>query len=144
MTTANPGDPLGYDAAVSTDLGPTGASCSGNALVENAILHRFMEDNLPMIGAPGGFVAYGKNVRLWVGEVTTQSRADAKAPELAMVVARDPRVDPGSISVSVTVRPAGALYNLVIAVNARTTTQLPIALVYGVSSATVERLAQGT
>lgn len=144
MTAADPSSPLGFDAFVDTDITATGASCSGDVLVGNAILHRFMEDTLPMIGAPGGFVDYGRNVRRWVGEVTTQGRADAKAPELAMVVARDPRVDPGSISVGVTVQPAGARHNLRIAVNARTTTQLPIAAVYGVTSATVERLAAGT
>lgn len=144
MTTANPGDPLGYDAAVALDIGPTGASCSGADLVTNALLHRLLEDNLPMLGAPGDYVAYGVNVRRWVGEVTTQSRADAKGPELGMVVAREPRIDPSSIVVTLTVQPAGARYNLLLAISARTTTQLPIALVYGITSATVERLASGT
>jgi hypothetical protein len=144
MTAANLADPLGYDASVGIDLGPTGASCSGLDLVSNALLHRFMEDNLPMLGAPGGFIAFGKNIRRLVGQVTTQSRAEQLGPELAAVVNRDPRINPGLTSVALTVQPAGARYNLTIAVNATTTTALPISLVYGITAATVERLAAGT
>jgi hypothetical protein len=102
------------------------------------------KDNLPMLGAPGGFIAFGKNIRRLVGQVTTQSRAEQLGPELAAVVNRDPRINPGLTSVALTVQPAGARYNLTIAVNATTTTALPISLVYGITAATVERLAAGT
>lgn len=144
MSSADPGDPLGYDAFVDTDMTPTGASCSGTVLVQNAMGHRLQADVLPMIGAPGGFVAYGVNVRRWVGEVTTQALANAKAPLITMALARDPRLDPGRISVALTVMPVGALYNLQLAVEAYTTTALPITAVYGITAATVELLAEGT
>ena len=145
VTLANPADPLGYDAFVDTDITPTGASCSGAVLVQNAILHRLMAETLPLIGAPGGRVSYGVNVRKWVQEVTNQELADAKAPLIAAVIARDTRVDPGSIQV--TVSPTvlkGALANFNISIQARTTTQLPIAMVVNVTAVTVQMLAQGT
>ena len=141
----NPGDPLGYDCDVQADMFADGRSCSGARLVGNAILHRLMADTLPLIGAPGGFVQYGANVRRWVGEVTTQALADAKGPQLVSVIARDPRVDPASIVVTITPqKKPGALWDLLIQVQAATTNQLPIALVMGVSSVTVQILSQGT
>ena len=150
MTTANPADPLGYDASVGTDLGPTGASCSGVDYVSNAILHRFMEDSLPMLGAPGGFVAYGKNLRRLVGQVTWVSRAEQLGPELAMVVNRiarndgTPLIDPSKTAVALTVQPVGARYNLTVAVNATTINGPSLSLAYGISSVTVQSLAAGT
>lgn len=150
MTMANPSDELGYDTDIVDDMLPDGRPCSGSRLVANAIAHRLMEDNLPMIGAPGGYIAYGVNVRRWAGEVTSQKIADAKAPLLAVVIGRDTRVDPGSISVAVTIDKSGTVLSdasraaLRIEVNARDTKARPIALVFAVSSASVELLAQGT
>lgn len=135
-------DPAGFDMKYGTDLDRGGRSCSGAELVEDGILHRLMADTLPCIGAPGGFVAFGVNVKRWIGEVTTQSRADAKGPELVMVIARDSRVDAGSIDVQITVEPDGAEYDLTIAIDCRTTTGIAISMVVGVSGLTVERLAQ--
>lgn len=148
--TADPGSPVGFDADVGTDLAPDGRSASGVQLVQSAMLHRLQADTLPLIGAPGGYVAFGVNVRRWVGEATMQSALDAKGPLLSMVLGRDPRIDAGSIVVSVTKAPpgttfaSGALVDLLITISARTTTGLPISLVFGVSAATVELLAQGT
>jgi hypothetical protein len=145
----DPGSPLGYDVDVDTDMQPDGRACSGARLVGNAILHRLTEDALPLTGAPGSLAPYGVDVRKWIGQVTTASQALAKGPQLAAVISRDQRVDPSSIAVLVTVAPSvtfanGSAVDLAIQVSARTTTQLPISLVFGISAATVELLAAGT
>lgn len=141
---ADPSSPYGFDVLVTDDMDAQGSSGSGVALVAAAIPHRLMADTLPLVGAPGGYVSFGVDVRRWVGEVTTPDLADTKGPELVMVLSRDPRLDPGSIAVQVTIADAGALYDLFITINAQTTTALPIALVVGVTSLTVDILSQGT
>jgi hypothetical protein len=128
------------------DLDPLGRSSSDAELVEAAILHRLMVDKLPLVEAPGGEVDWGRNVRRWVGTITTQDRADAKAPELVMVIGRDPRVDNGSIRVDITLLPNSgdpSAYTFEIAVDAQTVRGVPISMVLGVSGVTVEKLAQG-
>lgn len=141
---ADRSDPLGYDMKYGEGLDPSGRSCSGAELVEDEILHRLMEDTLPMIGAPGGVVDFGRDVSRWVGEVTTQDRANAKAPELVMVINRSPRLDKGMTRVVITLTPQPeARYDFEIDISAQTTTGIPIAMVVGVSSQTVEKLAQG-
>ena len=139
---ADRNDPLGFDMHYAADLDPSGRSCSGAELVQDGMLHRLMVDTLPLTGAPGGVVAFGVNVMRWPGSVTTQARADAKAPEIAMVMARDPRIDPGSIQVDITLTPDGPDYDLEIAIDAMTTTGVPISFVAGVSSMTVDLLGQ--
>lgn len=149
MSTANAADPLGYDVDIDLDLQPDARACSGLRLVQNAILHRLMANTLPCIGAPGGVLDYGIDVREWVQEATTPARAAAKGPLVALVIARDPRIDAGSITAVVAIAPPGTTFtdgssvDLTITIGARTTTALPIALVVGVSSVTVDLLAQG-
>lgn len=145
----DPASPLGYDVDVELDMAPDGHACSGPRLVENALLHRLTADTLPLVGAPGGVVAYGKDVRTWVGECTTPARAAAKVPLLVVILSREPRVDPSSIRVAILVRPSltfanGSAVDLAITISARTTTGRPIALVVGVSKISVELLSQGT
>lgn len=145
MTTAIPGqnDPYGIDVAIALDMDPSGRSAYGVELVSNAILHRLTTDTLLLVGAPDDRVDFGVDVRQWVGEVTTQANADAKGPLIAIVIQRDPRIDPSSILVAVTVLPIGALYRLEISVTCRTTTALPVALVIGVNAISVDLLSQG-
>jgi hypothetical protein len=141
---ADPADPYGYDVDVDTDMAVDGHACSGARLVGNALLHRLMADTLPMIDAPGGAVAYGEDVRKWIGECTTQERANAKIPRIVAALSRDPRVDPASLRVSIDLAATGALVDFAITITAQTTTGLPIALVVGVSKISVELLSQGT
>lgn len=145
----DPNSPLGYDVDVGADMAPDGHACSGSRLVGNAILHRLQVDTLPLIGAPGGVIQYGEDVRKYVAEATTQARANAKVPRIVAAIARDPRVDSSSIRVALVVSPSvtfadGSSVDFAITITAQTTTGLPIALVLGVSKITVELLAQGT
>lgn len=142
----DPGSAYGYDADVALDMAPDGHSCSGARLVTNAWLHRLMEDVLPLTGAPGGSVQFGKDVRAWIGEVTTQAAANAKGPELVAVLNRDSRVDPAQtrVAVSVVTAPGSPNVNLAIAASGQLTNGTPISEVYLVTKATVARLAQGT
>jgi hypothetical protein len=142
-------DPLGFDVWVRTDADPSGRSASGIELVENAILHRITTALIPLVEAQDGFVEYGEDVRSWVGETTTAAKADAKGPRLALVLQRDPRLDPTTIRATVTIAPAGtttpsgALVDLIVSIAATTTTGFPIALIVGVNSISVELLSQG-
>lgn len=144
MSNANPADPLGFDVWVREDIDPSGRSASGVELVENAIYHRLTTDQLFLVGSPDdGYVEYGEDVRKWVGEVVDQESANAKAPQLAIVLQRDPRISPASIAVSIDARLAGEKYAFTISITCRTTSELPIALVLGVNAVTVELLSQG-
>lgn len=145
----DPASPLGHDVDIVDDMQPDGRCCSGGRLVGNALLHRLMVDTLPLIGAPDGVVAYGEDVRKWVQECTTPARAAAKVPRLVAALSRDPRVDAASIRVSILVKPSltfsdKSAVDFAITISAQTTTGLPISLVVGVSSVTVELLSQGT
>ena len=145
---ASRADPYGYDLYVgpqpdgSIDMSRNGRSCSGAELVRNAMLARCLSDTLPMVGAPGGYVAFGKNVRTWVGSAIDDTTADSRARELAVVFARDPRLDPGSITVAIATQPRGAQHAFTITASARLTDSTPIDLVLGVSSISVDVLAQ--
>ena len=119
-----------------------GETCSGVTLVRNAMLARCLSDTLPMVGAPGGEIAFGVDVRQWVGSPVTEATASSRTQELAIVFARDPRLDAGSISVQVAAARAGSRYAFTIAVDARTATALPVSLVMGVTAATVEVIAR--
>jgi hypothetical protein len=145
----DPASPLGYDVDVDDDMVVDGRACSGARLVGNALVHRLMADTLPLIEAPDGEVAYGEDVRKWVGECTTPARAIAKVPRVVAVLSRDPRVDAASLRVSITVKPSitfanGSAVDFAISITAQTTTGLPIAQVIGVSKVSVELLSQGT
>lgn len=141
----DPGNPYGYDVDVELDIAPDGRACSGSRLVTNAWLHRLLEDTLPLTGAPGGVVPYGRNVRNWIGEVTTPSAAAAKGPEIVAILNRDTRVDPSQTRVQLSVVPVdGAHVNLQLAVSGALTNGTPIGAVYSITKATVALLAQGT
>lgn len=145
MTSASPDDPLGYDVYVREDIEPDGRDATGLELTQNAILHRITTDKLLLTDAPSGedFVEFGEDVRKWVGGVETQESADAKAPRLTEVIKRDPTINPASITVDIQMQLTGAQWALIIAINCRTTTELPIALIVGVDAVTVELLSQG-
>lgn len=140
----DPGSLYGYDVDVDTDIKPDGRACSGPRLVQNAILHRLMEDTLPLIGAPDDVVPFGEDVRKWVGEVTTQAAATAKGPRLVGVLNRDARLDPAQTRVSVAVQPSGALVDLVITISGALTDGTPLSIVVGVTKWSVQLLSQGT
>jgi hypothetical protein len=147
MTTTR-SDPLGFDLYVGpvpgggVDMFANGRACSGIELVRNAMVARSMADTISMLGAPGDRIEFGRDVRAWVGSVVTDATAASRSQELATIYARDPRIDPGSILVSITTTRAGAAYDFVIQVNARTTTAQPIAMVLGVNAISVDVLAQ--
>ncbi len=141
MTVADPSDPLGYDVYVLDDMAAAGRASSGVELVTSAIYHRITTGALLLTGSPGnGYVDYGEDVRLWIGEVTSQSIADSKAPRLALVIGRDERVDPGSIRVAVTYRSPGAL---AVVITCATTTGLPVRLVLNINDVSVDLLSVG-
>lgn len=139
---------LGYDTYVGpvpgggVDMLPGGDSCSGITLVRNALVARSMADTIIMAGAPGGVRDFGKDVRAWVGSPVDDGTPAARARELAAVYARDPRVDPGSISVNVGTAQAGGQYEFLIAVTCRTVSGQAIAMVMGVNAISVDILAQ--
>ncbi len=118
-----------------------GRACSGPELVRNALVARCMADTISEINSPSGVVAYGKDVRAWVGSPMTESIAGQRQQELSVIFGRDPRVDPGSIVVEVRAARAGSQYSLAIDVAARATTALPIAFLLGISALSVDILA---
>ena len=119
-----------------------GATCSGAALVRNAMVARSMTDTIIMIGASGGVRPFGRDVRAWVGSPMTSSTRAARGQELAVIYARDPRLDAGSILVTIAATGAGSQYAFTIDVSARTTSGVPIAMVMAISAITVDILAQ--
>lgn len=139
----DPGSLYGWDVDVDTDLQPDGRACSGPRLVQNAMLHRLMEDTLPLTGAPNGVVPYGEDVRKWIGEVTTQAAANAKGPLLVGVLNRDVRLDPAQTKVTIALQPVGAIVNIVISISAALTNGTPLSIVVGVTKWSVELLSQG-
>lgn len=137
-------DILGYDVWNREDIDPLGRSATGVELVANAIYHRITTDKLLLTGTPDdGYVDFGEDVTKWIKEPLTQEAADAKAPRLAIVIQRDPRINPASINVACDVQTIGAQTRLIIAINCKTTTEQPIALIFGVDQVTVELLSQG-
>lgn len=142
----NPADPLGYDLFVgplpdgSVDMDRSGRACSGAELVRNALVSRCMADVISMVGAPGGIVSYGVDVRGWVGSPVKTGTMGQRQQQLSVVFGRDPRVDAGSITVKITGARTGSQYAFFIEVNARTTTALPIAFLLGVNAITADIL----
>lgn len=117
-------------------------SCSGVELVRNGMVARSMATTLPLIGAPGGRGDFGEDVRAWVGEALTDGDAATKAQRLAIVYARDHRLDPGRITVKVVPQRSGSAYAFTIAVNAFTVTGAAVPLLLGVNDLSVDILAQ--
>jgi hypothetical protein len=140
---ASASDPLGYDMKVGTDLDPSGRSATGIELVHDALLHRLQENRLLMIGAPGGVIDFGVDVRQWVGEALSESELAARAPIVEEVLRRDPRI--ADITVRVT-RGTGAdasRWPLRISIQATTITGETIDRIVGIDQVTVEFLAVG-
>jgi hypothetical protein len=138
---ANPSDPLGYDAKIGEDLAASGRAASGVELVADAMLHRLMAGRLLLTGAPGNQVEFGEDVRAWVGEALSEDAAQAKGPRLEEVLRRDPRI--ASVTVSVTASSEVSNYRLLIAVSATTISGEQIDRIVGVSQVSVAFLAQG-
>jgi len=103
---------------------------------------RCLSETISMTNAPGGRIAFGKNVRAWVGSPMTEAIAASRAQDLAVVFARSKRLDRGSITVSITQAKTGDRYAFFIRADARTTTQIPISMIVGVSAVSVDLLAQ--
>jgi hypothetical protein len=148
MSAPSPDDPLGYDCFVFDDMDPNGRDATGAELVEAAIVHRCTSRSLPLIGTPGGTVEFGEDVREWINESTTRSTLTAKGPLLAVVIQRDPRIEPTTLRVVVAIAEGvtfadGAHVDLTIDIDGQTVTGQAIDLVIGVSRVTVEILAQG-
>lgn len=143
---ASPTDPLGYDVFVREDIEDDGRDASGIELVQNAILHRVTQDKLFLTDAPTGDdepVEFGEDVRRWVGEAIGEDVAQAKTQRLIEVIGREPNLNPSSITVDIQVQPADADWPLIIDIDARTTTEIPVSLTIGVDQVTVELLSLG-
>lgn len=141
---ANPSDPLGYDVKVGTDLDPSGRSCSGVELVEDAMLHRLSCGTLLLTGAPDDQVDFGEDVTKWVGEALTQEEIDSRAPLLEEVLRRDPRLADVTVALSLQTLASAPLVSFTITINAVCVTGQSINRIIGVSSVTVDFLATGT
>lgn len=140
--------PYGYDVAIGPtpsgqpDMDRSGRACSGGELVRNALIARSMADTLPMIGAPGGRVPFGVDVRAWVGSPMTDATRSQRQQQLVIAYNRDPRLDPGYTNIAIETTRAGSQYAFAIRVTARTTEAVPIAFVVGVNALTVELMAE--
>ncbi len=137
----SPNDPLGFDVYLREDIESDGRSATGIELVNNAILHRLTTGLLLLTGAPEGQVDYGEDVTTWCGQGLTRSQAEARGPQVAAIVQRDPRVAFADAAVMLAAR--GGLYELTITITGQTIAGTPIALILGVSSVTVDLLAEG-
>lgn len=143
---ASPTDPLGYDVFVREDIDDDGRHASGIELVQNAILHRVTQDKQFLTDAPTGDdepVEFGEDVRRWIGEALTDDAAQGKTQRLIEVIGREPNLNPSSITVDVQVQPIGADWPLIIDIDARTTTEIPVSLTIRVNEVTVELLSRG-
>lgn len=134
-------DPLGYDIFIREDMAADGRAATGRELVSNAILHRLTTGTLLLIGAPGGEVDYGEDVRLWCGATTTQEQASARGPQVAAIIQRDERIDTCDVSVALAGPKTG--YTMRMEISAQTVTGQQIDLIVGVSAITVDILAEG-
>ncbi len=143
MSAPSVDDPLGYDVLVTTDLAASGRSASGEELVLWAMGHRLTTKQLLLIGAPGGVVDDGIDVREWVNEKLTPTMAQAKGPLVEITLRKDPRISTVRAVVSIATGATAAEYDITIAVTAVLVTGQTIARVFGVSAVTVDLLAEG-
>ncbi len=143
----NRASPHGFDLYVGpvgagiVDMTREGRACSGPELVRNALVWRCMADTISEINAPGGVVAFGRDVRAWVGSPMTDAIAKQRQQELTVIFNGHPCIDPAGTVVEVRAARAGSQYALAIDVTARTTDALPIAFLLGISALTVDILA---
>lgn len=145
MIAPSPDDPLGYDVFVRDDIDADGRDATGLELVENGILHRITTEKLLLTDAPSGeeFVDFGEDVRTWVGAVDTTDSANARIQRLVEVIRRDPNIDPSSVRIDIQMGLSGTKWAFRLAIAARTTTELPIALTVGVDAVSVQLLSLG-
>lgn len=140
---ASAADPLGFDFKVGADLDPSGRSATGIELVEDALLHRLQEGQLLMVGAPGGVIDFGIDVRLWVGEALSDAALTAKNPQVEEVLRRDPRVADVTVRITRTIGADASRWSLRIVIRALTVNGETINRIVGVSQVSVEFLAEG-
>lgn len=147
MTVASPDDPLGYDVFVSDDIAEDGREATGQELVQNAIMHRLTTEKQFLVDGENadadGLVDFGVDVRTWVGAAEAEGGPEARAAMLRDVLRREPGLDASTIDVEIETSASGSKWDFSIRVTARTTTELPIALLLNVNAVTVELLAQG-
>lgn len=145
MSTApNQADVLGYDMKVGQDLEASGRSATGEELAVDAMLHRLQCDWLYQTGAPPDErPEFGEDVRRWIGEAVSQTSLEAKAPRLEEVLRRDPRIANVSLTFSIATGDDASQYGFFIRIHAVLVTGVTIDRIVGVSSVTVEFLAQG-
>jgi len=115
----------------------------GIELVEDALLHRLQEGQLLMVGAPGGVIDFGIDVRLWVGEALSDAALTAKNPQVEEVLRRDPRVADVTVRITRTIGADASRWSLRIAIRALTVNGETINRIVGVSQVSVEFLAEG-
>lgn len=142
-TIANRADPLGFDMRVREDLEPSGRAATGIELAADEMLHRLMADTLSLVGAPGGQVEFGENVRMWIGEALDQNALDTRAPRLEEVLRRSPRLASVTVSLSVAAGDDASRFTFLIHIHATTISGQTIDRIVGVSQVSVEFLAQG-
>lgn len=107
MTAPSVADPLGLDAYLAEDLDAGGRTATGLELLANALPHRLMADTLPCIDAPDDSIAFGVNVRNWIGVATTQEDLDARIPLVDGALHLDPRVASTRVTMSLPAAPGG-------------------------------------
>jgi hypothetical protein len=141
---ANRSDPLGYDLDVGprasgrVDLYRDARACSGVQLARNEIVSRLMSDTIKMIGAPGGVIDWGYDVRADIG-----SPGGPNQTRIALVIGRSKRILTGSIRVDVQRQATGAHHAYTVKIDARTVNGEDVNLLLGITDATVERIAAG-
>lgn len=147
MASPSINDPLGYDAYLAADLDRTGRSATGAELVDAAIPHRLMCRQLPKIGAPGGVVDFGEDVREWIGEPLDDASAATKATLIDVALQRDERIAKTDVVVSAAppgvAMDRGGMADLLIALTYTLITGQTVSRVLGVNGISVEFLAGG-
>lgn len=134
-------DPLGYDVFLREDIATDGRAATGLELVSNAILHRLTTGMLLLIGAAEGETDFGEDARTWCGATITEGQANARGPQVAAIIQRDPRIDTCDVTVALAGPSTG--YTLTMTIEAKTVTGQTIDLIVGVSSIAVDILAEG-
>lgn len=142
---------LGRDAYVGPvagggiDLAPDGRACQDVELVRNGMYARCLSDTISMVDAPGGVIAFGKDLRQLVGGAMGPGFETSLAQEMAIIFARDKRIDAGSIAVKVTTAAAGGFVAFYLQATARTTAAQPIPMLnLAISAVSVDDIAQQT
>lgn len=140
---ASASDPLGYDMKVGADLDPSGRSATGIELVEDALLHRLQEDRLLMVGAPGGEIDFGIDLRRWVGQAFSDEQLAAKTPAVEEVLRRDVRIADITVRITKATGADASRWDLLVTIRATAITGDTIDRIVGVDQVSVQFLAEG-